>query len=218
MLVALDLGLLAVADGMGGHLAGEVASRVALEVLERELRQNGKYRQRPGEALRNAVGRANKRIYDLAEQNNDQKGMGTTITACLLDKGALWIAQVGDSRAYLIRDKDISRLTEDHSLVQELYRQGGISLEEMANHPRRHVLTRALGAGPAVDVDLFCQEVKAGDRILLATDGLTNLLDDGEILMLAGHNDVEKVVGDLVRESLSRGGHDNITVIMAVVE
>ena len=178
MLVVPDLGLLAVADGMGGHLAGEVASRVALEVLERDLRQNGNTRRDPGRALAEAVQQANQKIFDLAEQNSDQRGMGTTITACLLIGQELWVAQVGDSRAYLIRDKAISRLTEDHSLVQELYRQGGISREEMATHPRRNVLTRALGTGPVVDVDLYNQRVTAGDRILLATDGLTNLLDE----------------------------------------
>lgn len=217
LLVDPSLALLAVADGMGGHLAGEVASRVALDVLANALSKFSPA-QSPGEALRQAVQQANQCVFDMAEKNSELKGMGTTITACQLAGNRLWVAQVGDSRAYLLTGKLMVQLTEDHSLVQELYRQGGISRAEMATHPRRNVLTRVLGNQPVVEVDIFCREVAIGDRIILTTDGLTGLLDDREIAQLSVHSDIEVVVDELVREALKRGGHDNITVILAVVD
>lgn len=217
LLVVPGLALMAVADGMGGHQAGEVASRVALEVVADELSKSSPAHS-PGEVLRQAVQQANRTIITMAEKNSELKGMGTTITACLLAGKLLWVAQVGDSRAYLLTGKQMVQLTEDHSLVQELYRQGGITRAEMATHPRRNVLTRALGNQPVVEVDIFSREVAAGDRIILATDGLTGLLDDHEIAQISVHNDIDAVVDELVREALNRGGHDNITVILAVVE
>jgi len=217
LLVVPGLALLAVADGMGGHQAGEVASRVALEVVADEMSKSSPARS-PGEALRQAIQQANQCILAMAEENNKLKGMGTTITACLLVGRWLWVAQVGDSRAYLLTGKQMVQITEDHSLVQELYRQGGITRAEIATHPRRNVLTRALGHQSVVEVDIFSREIALNDRIILTTDGLTGLLDDHEIAQLSARHDIEAAVDELVQEALNRGGHDNITVILAVVD
>jgi protein phosphatase len=213
--VSPKLGLFAVADGMGGHLAGEVASATALEVLEQELGKrlhNGEF---PDHALVDAVQEANRKVFELSSANQQWSGMGTTITACLRRGEVFYIAQAGDSRAYLLRESLIVQLTEDHSLVRELVKNGGLTEEQALQHPQRNVLTRALGAAPSLNVDLFQHEVNPGDLLLLCTDGLTGYLSPDEIMLtIRTASELETAARSLVDKALAAGGKDNITVIL----
>ncbi|OPZ73964.1 MAG: putative protein phosphatase 2C-type [Firmicutes bacterium ADurb.Bin456] len=208
-------GLFAVADGMGGHKAGEVASSMALRLLERELGGRLAGRTPPGKALVDSIKEANSAIYELSGRNPEWAGMGTTITACLKQGEELYVAQVGDSRAYLIRDGVITRLTEDHSLVQEMIKSGGITEEQAFRHPQRNVLTRAVGTQMTLEVDLYRFRVVPGDLVLVSTDGLTGCLRPEEILLtISTARELETAVQNLLAGALSRGGTDNITMIL----
>ncbi|HBC92965.1 MAG TPA: Stp1/IreP family PP2C-type Ser/Thr phosphatase [Pelotomaculum sp.] len=213
--VSPEIGLFAVADGMGGHLAGEVASATALQMLEQDLSkrlQNGEF---PQHALVNAVQGANRKIFELAGSNQQWAGMGTTLTACLKREEVIYIAQVGDSRAYLLRESRIVQLTEDHSLVRELVKNGELTEEQALQHPQRNVLTRALGTAPSLTVDLYLHKVGPGDLLLLCTDGLTGYLRPEEILFTVRTSpDLDTAVRVLVDKALGAGGKDNITVIL----
>ena len=159
-----------VADGMGGAQAGEVASRMAIETFEEGLPTSGPPEARLAELVRSA----NHRIYDRSRAEQGRAGMGTTLTAAFLDDARLAVAHVGDSRAYLFRDGQLTRLTQDHSLVDELVRQGKLTEEQAAEHPQRSIITRALGPEPEVEVDTWTYPVRAGDVLLLCSDGLTS--------------------------------------------
>lgn len=213
--VSPGIGLFAVADGMGGHRAGEVASGTALRLLERELGRRLKSGEKPENALIDSIKEANRSIFELSMQNPDYAGMGTTVTACLKWGGETLVAQVGDSRAYLLRDGGIVRLTEDHSLVQELVKNGGITEEQAFAHPQRNVLTRALGTELSLEVDLYRVKVTSGDLLLLCTDGLTGYLRPEDILFTV-HNspDLDVVVQNLLGKALQSGGADNITIVL----
>lgn len=209
------IGLFAVADGMGGHRAGEVASSMALQLLEQNLGQRLKTGEKPGDALVNSVKQTNQVIYELANQNPEWTGMGTTVTACLRQGSEVFIAQVGDSRAYLLRNGGITLLTEDHSLVQELLRNGEITEEQAFLHPQRNILTRALGTKPFVEVDLYRVAVIPGDLLLLCTDGLTEHLRSEDIFFTVKKSlDIDAAVQSLLEKALQLGGSDNITVIL----
>ncbi|MHB8918217.1 MAG: Stp1/IreP family PP2C-type Ser/Thr phosphatase [Desulfocucumaceae bacterium] len=212
-----DLAFFAVADGMGGHLAGEVASRMAIESVTSHL-GNG-----DGEdtvkSLLEGVRQANRKIYAASRDDGSCRGMGTTLTAAVFREGELILAHVGDSRAYIIRENKIYPLTEDHSLVQEMIRQGGITKEEAREHPHRNVLTRALGTDPLVDVDLIRVRLERGDTVLLCTDGLYGLVGDDEIMELVRATErPDRAVKNLVAEALRRGGNDNISVIVVEMD
>ncbi len=210
-----ETGFFAVADGMGGHRAGEVASKMALQFLQRELDQRLSRGEKPEEALVDSIKGANTLIYEKSVQNPDWSGMGTTITACLKLENEVLIGQVGDSRAYLLRGNEITRLTEDHSLVQEMVKNGGITEEQAFVHPQRNVLTRALGTGPSLEVDLYRVEVYPADLLLLCTDGLTGYLRQDELLEIAGNApDLDTAVDRLLKKAIQSGGADNITIIM----
>jgi protein phosphatase len=217
--VCPDLGLFAVADGMGGHLAGDVASRLALGVLENYLREH-KYHDLPGRnRLAGGIQQANEAVYLAAREDVQRRGMGTTITACLVEDGQITVANVGDSRALLLREGKINKLTVDHSLVQELIDGGGISEKEALQHPRRNVLTRALGIGPLVDVDIYEYAITRGDRLLICTDGLTGFVPGrriGDLMMLSP--DPHHVVQMLLKEAIALGSNDNITIILLAVD
>jgi len=208
-------GLFIVADGMGGHEAGEIASGLTIKTLD-ELLTEDEILQKGGEGLRQAIKSANTIIYNEAKINSRCTGMGTTVTAAMFTDIHLYIAHIGDSRAYLIRDESIKLLTKDHSLVGELVRQGELTEKEAINHPHRNVLTRALGTEPEVEIDLMEVNTKPGDLLLLCTDGLYNLVQDDEILQAVLNNgdDLKKTVDQLVKLSLNRGGLDNITVVL----
>ncbi len=205
----------AVADGMGGHLAGEVASATALEPI-RTL--DGKVFAEPAEAvaaLRDAVVAANARVAQLADSNPSYRGMGTTLTAALVEGKRLHVAHVGDSRAYLLREGQFSQLTDDHTLVQHLIDEGQITREEAASHPQRSVITRAIGVAPEVDVDSMSLDLQAGDQFLLCSDGLTGVVADAAIAeVLRDEEDADTAVRALIERANDAGGPDNITVLL----
>ena len=210
--------LFAVADGMGGHAAGEVASQAAIELVE------DKFRSDPtADGLIAATQHANREIYAQADSDSALRGMGTTLTAAaLVDKGGgeslLVVVNVGDSRAYLLRDGELARVTDDHSVSEELVRSGQLSEEDAATDNRRHVLTRVLGMESEVAVDRFDLDPFRGDRLLLATDGLTNEVPDAEIAsVLRRIEDPGEAARELVRRAKSAGGSDNITVVIVDV-
>lgn len=216
-----DIKFLAVADGMGGHKAGEIASKLALDELVSYLRANaGLLEENPAEVLKKAFNSANQAVLELARTDGDKfRGMGTTVTAVLPRENKIFVAHVGDSRAYLVRGSEIKLLTSDHSLVNELVKSGGISAEEAENHPQKNVLTRAIGTSPVVEVDINIQEVKKGDIIILCTDGLSNLVSLEEIKLMAGQDEsLGERAKHLTEKALDRGGGDNITVIIYQVE
>ncbi len=202
-------GLLAVADGMGGHRGGEVASATALSALRRALDDNGD--------LGRSVGIANDTVFERSLSDRELRGMGTTLTAGLIDDaGHLLIGHVGDSRAYLWRDHELRRLTTDHSLVAELIAVGELSEEEAERDPRRSMITRALGLEPNVAVDLVTVELVPGDRIILCSDGLTSMVRESEAAaILAVEPDPARAARHLVEAANAAGGVDNTTVVVA---
>lgn len=217
--LAPELGLFLVADGMGGHAAGQVASKIASEaVLEAVSALEGGTVSLT-EKLRQAVDIANRRIYSTAEANRELAGMGTTFVSILATEERVALAHVGDSRAYLIRRGRIRCLTEDHSLVSEWVRRNEIDEAAVREHPHRHVLTRAMGVGCSVQPDLSELTPLAGDVFLLCSDGLTAHLEDNEIGEHAvAHDDPQAVCDALVAEANARGGSDNITVVIVRCE
>src|SRR2546425_10743493 len=202
--------LCAVADGMGGAQAGEIASRIAASVLRDAPADSGEA------AVATLIQEANRRVYEAAATDEARSGMGTTITAALVEDGAVRIGHVGDSRAYRVRDGSLEQLTEDHSLVAELVRSGRLSPEEADVHPQRSVITRALGTDPDVDVDTFSVEARPGDVFMLCSDGLTSMVDDQSILDIVEQHrsSLEQAARTLVDAANRGGGEDNITVVV----
>jgi PPM family protein phosphatase len=212
----LDPPLFAVADGMGGAQAGEVASRLAATAF-REYHDADQLP--PADRVQAIIQEANRRIYERARADLDASGMGTTLTAALLTGGRVILGHVGDSRAYRIRDGELEQLTEDHSLVGDLMRSGRLTPEEADAHPQRSVITRALGTDPEVDVDTSTVDVKPGDLFLLCSDGLTTMVTDDDILgILAAAPTLDDAARELVRAANSGGGEDNVTVVLFRVE
>ena len=203
--------LIAVADGMGGAQAGEVASRMTVERLEGVRRPRA-------ESVRQAVQNANSDIRSMAETDQSKAGMGTTVTAALIDDGYLDVVHVGDSRAYLWRAGELHQLSEDHSVVWELVKRGSITPEEAEHHPHRNVITRAVGAERQVRVDVRSHDARVGDVVLLCSDGLSAYVPEPEIEeVLADTDDLDAVAGALVKRANGKGGHDNVTVVLARV-
>ncbi len=207
-LVDPDTRLYAVADGMGGHRAGEVASATAIDALQAAFAG--------GAPLDQAVGKANAAVFEKASANLDMRGMGTTLTAvALVDEHHALLGHVGDSRAYLMRGGGVIQITEDHSLVEQLVREGRLSPEEAAVHPQKAIITRALGIDPEVEVDLYPVDLRPGDRLLLCSDGLTNMVADTAISgVLRRQTDPQKAAEQLVDMANEAGGDDNITVVV----
>ncbi|AEF94150.1 protein serine/threonine phosphatase [Desulfotomaculum nigrificans CO-1-SRB] len=213
-----EIGLFAVADGMGGHKAGEIASTTAMKCLQENLPEYLSKKVDYAEALTRVLAEANLRVYRMSTEFVEYRGMGTTVTVGLFVGTELIVAHIGDSRAYLIRNNQITQITDDHSLVGEMLRCGGITEEQALNHPQRNVLTRALGTAPMVNSDLYRIKLSTGDRILLCTDGLTNHLGPGEIKeIVQNQSNLENCLQALLNEALSRGGLDNITMILIEV-
>ncbi len=207
--------LFVVADGMGGAQAGEVASRLAAETFAAGLPDDGTSEQR----LETLVREANQRIHDVSQEDRALNGMGTTLTAAYLDGDELTLAHVGDSRAYLLRDGELSRLTRDHTLVEELVRRGELTEQEAAEHPQRSIITRALGPEPDIDIDLHTHRVHAGDVLLLCSDGLTGMIDEDEVSeILSAAASLRDAGRKLVDAANEAGGRDNITVVLARLE
>jgi PPM family protein phosphatase len=203
--------LFAIADGMGGAQAGEVASRLAAAAV----REGGSREQGGEQRIFELIQEANRRVYDRSSTDPATSGMGTTMTVALVEDANVAFGHVGDSRAYLIRDSEMEQLTEDHSLVNELLKSGKLSPEEAGMHPQKAVITRAVGTDPDVDVDTFTVPAHPGDLFLLCSDGLTDIVAEEDILDLVERNrdDIDGALGALVRAANRGGGEDNITVV-----
>jgi protein phosphatase len=207
--------LFVVADGMGGAQAGEVASRIAVESFQPGLPETS----HPELELAALAREANARIHELSHANAEQAGMGTTLTAVYVGEQEVAIAHVGDSRAYCLRDGQLLRLTDDHSLVDELMRQGRLTPEEAVEHPQRSVITRALGPEGIVEVDTRSFQARAGDVYLLCSDGLTTMLSEEQIAaVLLAHHQLRDAGEALIAAANQAGGRDNITVVLIRLE
>lgn len=206
--------LFVVADGMGGHAAGEVASEIAVKTIQELAPEHA-----DAEALGHAVEEANRDIINAAIAGEGREGMGTTVTAAILERDRLVIAQVGDSRAYLLHNGELTQLTRDHSLMANMIEAGQITPEEARYHPNRSVITRALGNDPDTVPDLYEINVEEGDRLLLCSDGLYSMLEDDEIAAVMRRvYDPQRCAATLVNGAIAAGGHDNVTVIIADAE
>jgi protein phosphatase len=220
--------LFVVADGMGGHAAGEIASKVAVDSINEfvcltggdeeitwpfGLDENISY---DGNRLKTAIRYANRKVLEATKEKSEYEGMATTVAAVLVDGDSGNIGHVGDSRVYLVRDGEISQLTSDHSWVNEQIQSGVISPDQARTHPLRNVVTRALGGKPDLQVDMQQHKAKAGDILLLCSDGLTTMIPDDEIarLMREAGGDVDKAAQSLVSSANAKGGEDNITVLL----
>ena len=210
--------LFAVADGMGGHQGGEVASRLALEALGGIADRQGP----DGDTapyLAETVREANRAVLERASSDPGLAGMGTTLTAVLAGADRIFLAHVGDSRAYLLRDGELSRLTKDHTVVERLVDQGRLTSEEAAMHPQRHIVTNALGVDNDVQVDESAYEVQPGDRLVLCSDGLTGMVSEDDIVrILTDEPDPQAAADVLVGAANEAGGQDNITVVVVDAE
>jgi len=225
-LVLPDKGLFAVADGMGGHQGGERASRLAVEIMERELQEEGEDGPSLGgpgvesptaKRLRSAARTAGRTIFDLAATDSDLLGMGTTLTALLFHGGRAYLAHVGDSRGYLYRDDNIEQLTDDHSWIEEQVRAGLITRAEAEASALKHVITRSVGFEREVDVDLVILPFLMGDCFLLCSDGLSNYLEAQDLREILRESYYANVPQRLVDEANARGGDDNITALLVYV-
>lgn len=212
-------GVFMVADGMGGHAAGEVASEMAVQIVARALLQLESVKQpdavdRTAQSLRDA----NRAIYDRMLAENDKQGMGTTASVLLLSDGRYLIGQIGDSRIYMLRDGALTQLTKDHSYVQEQVDAGLLTPEQARYHPYSNVITRCVGAGESVEPDLYAGDVLPGDVFLVASDGLTGMVDDRRLQqILLARSGPGRIVDSLITEANGRGGLDNITAIVVQV-
>ncbi len=205
--------LFIVADGMGGHLAGEFASEQAVHIVLDEIRK--KEKKEPVPILESAISTANRRIYEMAHEDPSKAGMGTTIVAATFYDGHLYVANVGDSRLYVMHQGRLSQITKDHSVVQELLNRGGLTPDSDIARRDKHIITRAVGAEEEVRVDIFDVAFEDVDQVLLCTDGLSNMLDDDEICdILASDDKVRQKAGRLMDRALEKGGKDNITVLL----
>jgi PPM family protein phosphatase len=212
-------GLFVVADGMGGHAAGEVASEMAVQILQRELADlRDLDATRATERVTGALKRANKAIHDRTIAEVDKQGMGTTASVLIIAGRRYLIGQVGDSRVYLLRDGALRQLTKDHSYVQEQVDAGFLTPEQARYHPYSNVITRCVGASPEVEPDIYTGEVRVGDLFLVASDGLTGMVDDRRLQqLLLARVAPERLVHLLISEANGRGGLDNITAIVVQV-
>ena len=205
--------LLIVADGMGGHNAGDLASRCTVEAMVEYIEKTEETRPIP--LLSMAIHYANDLVVEKARTDRALEGMGTTVVAATIEDGYLYVANVGDSRLYLI-DQQIEQITRDHSLVEEMIRIGELQRQDARSHPDRTVITRAIGVNSPVKIDFFDMKLEKGDRILLCSDGLTTMVDDDEILHIVKKCTSPKEAAQrLVTEANKNGGKDNISVVLA---
>lgn len=213
----VDFPLFIVADGMGGHNAGETASKMAVDIIKQNFLQNKKYlkdENRLTSIIENSIIEANSEIYKFSKELETLLGMGTTITLAYILKEYLYIGHVGDSRAYIISDGGISQITEDHSLVNELVKNGSITIEESKTHPQRNMITRAVGTSNEIEVDVIKRHYNSNDILLICSDGLSNMVSDQEILKTFNKIPIiKKACKELINKAKDNGGKDNITII-----
>lgn len=201
-----------VADGMGGHQAGDYASKCTVETMVREIR--GCFEQSPIRILSRAIRIANDQVRRKAREDESLYGMGTTVVAATVLGKYLQVANVGDSRLYIINE-EVRQITRDHSLVEEMVRMGGLDREAARNHPDKNIITRAIGARDTIEIDFFHEELKSGDLVLMCSDGLTNMLEDEEIgRILKTPGTIEERAERLIAAANQNGGRDNIAVIL----
>lgn len=205
--------LFVVADGMGGHNAGDFASSHAVQILVKEIREDADFN--PIKVIRHAIETANTEIIKTAENDDRYRGMGTTMVVCTIVGHYAYVANVGDSRLYIIQEQ-IHQVTRDHSLVQEMVRMGEIRAEEARSHPDKNIITRALGAERTVDIDFFDMKLEPGSTILMCSDGLSNMVEDTEIqnIILKGESDLQQKGEALVQAANLNGGKDNIAIVL----
>ena len=217
--VSESRGIFIVADGMGGHAAGEVASEMAVQIVLRELAPlTDLDSEDVVQLVASTLKLANRAIHDRTTTEVDKQGMGTTVSSLLIAGARYLIGQVGDSRIYLMRDGSLSQLTKDHSYVQEQVDAGFLTPEQARYHPYSNVITRCVGASPEVEPDIYRGEVRPGDLYLVASDGLTGMVDDRRLAQLLGSRaEPERKVQALISEANGRGGLDNITAIIVQV-
>jgi protein phosphatase len=226
------VGIFAVADGMGGHAAGEIASRLALNTLQEILARGRQTREADSSSTQTAVlslsssllvdgiRAANLAVFQSSLEKDEYRGMGTTVVAVYFGDSAPAAAHVGDSRLYRIRGRKIEQVTEDHSLVWEQYREGLLSKDSLSSSPLKNIVTRALGMNATVDVDVQEPEVRGGDLLLLCSDGLSDLVEDEELLgtVEEASGDLDQACSWLVQLANQRGGKDNITVLLVKID
>lgn len=215
------LGVCVLADGMGGHNAGEIASGTATEIVAGELAE-GQGKTDDNEICRSiaaAIDFANSRIYEMSLSNIEQAGMGTTLVVAYVKGEKLWVANIGDSCAYVVNSKEICKITIDHSIVEELVQRGTITREEARSHPDKNIITRALGTEEFVDADYYDYKLSVGETVLLCSDGLTETVRDERIQeIVINAESIDKAVAALIDEANENGGIDNITVVAFRVE
>jgi len=208
--VLLSPPVFAVADGLGGHHAGEIASLVAIETLAEHAPS-----RLDAKALGRAVRAANRAVLQAAADGQGHSSMGTTLTAAMVDGTSIVVAHVGDSRAYLFHANRLEQITNDHSMIADMLRQGSITVEESRVHPNRSIITRALGSDPNMRTDIYEVDAEPGDRLLLCTDGLTGMLSDAKIAdALSAYGDADSAARALIDAANAAGGHDNISVVI----
>ncbi len=206
-------GFCVVSDGMGGHNAGEVASQKTVQFVAEELMKMPEDTGVP-KLLNRAVAEANRQIYQLAMENQSQRGMGATLVAAVICQEQIYLANVGDSRAYAFRGDQLLQITRDHSVVEELVANGTITREEARMHPQRNIITRAIGSDSETEADIFEYDYYPGDVLLLCSDGLSSMLTDEEIReIIAKYTDAKTIVDALIAAANRQGGRDNITVV-----
>lgn len=211
-----DRGYCILADGMGGHNAGEVASQNTVRIVAEELKKVTDDSSEKGipARLNAAIAEANDRVHKMSVESSAHSGMGTTVVAAFIADGTAYVANVGDSRAYVYSSSGLKQLTTDHSVVEELVRTGTITRAEARKHPQKNIITRAVGTDSTVAADLFEYEYSAGDKLILCSDGLCAMVDDDEICRIVGREKTpEKTVNKLINAAKKNGGLDNITVI-----
>lgn len=214
-LVDHDLGLYIVADGMGGHKGGEVASALAVETVQQVVKKS--FDENEDISLKDLILRAyneaSSAIFAKSEENSSIRGMGTTMVMSLVKEGEIYIGNVGDSRAYLVREEGIWQITEDHSLINEQIRAGFLTPNDAESFVDKNIITRSVGFESGVDCDVVARELQKGDNILLCSDGLTGMVTDRRIAEILKTSKPSEVVSLLVNEAKNHGGHDNITVL-----
>lgn len=210
-----------IADGMGGHNAGEVASQTAVDFAEEYIMNYSHIfsdKEKILSGIEKLIEEANKDVYNKAREIDTNHGMGTTFIIAVLFEGVLYIGHVGDSRLYLIRDGKIEKITTDHSYIEELVKNGTITREEALNHPKRNIITRALGCEEDIVVDKISIDIEDMDILMLCTDGLTNMLSENEIVdVINNSDDLQSCCDRLINMSNEKGGDDNITIILVEV-
>ena len=212
-----EIKLAILADGMGGYNGGEIASKLATETIKNYI-SNNLYSTLPEKneiekLILNAIEYANMVVYEKSKENENLSGMGTTLEVCLIYNNMVYVAHIGDSRVYLIRDNKIKQLTTDHSYVENLIKEGKITKEEAINHPKKNIITKALGCSAFVEPDIMQIKIKSQDIIIMTSDGLTNKVRDEKIYEIINKN-IEASVESLIKEANELGGNDNITTIV----